>query len=288
MPDRAITAEVSAYAHEPKVRSRRFSNQVLLATLIGDTVAVFLGLAFSSWLRFETALVHLGTGARFIPWTAYLGHVAVGAILFVILLPHQEMYDLQCLLQPRRTIRLIFTTAVSWLVLYTAFSWFLHFDQTISRLFVVIAFAVTTSILVLWRMLWYTVVGSEGIAQQLRQRILFVGWSRPAMALAWGRFWPRDRRHATYEIAGYVPVHPRPEVAEVGQSSVLVRQVADREDLAETLREREIDAVILADPEIAPDETVALANLCEKGDDRVQGPCPADSRFCSRASGWRP
>ncbi|HKB91191.1 MAG TPA: sugar transferase, partial [Opitutaceae bacterium] len=110
----------------------------------------------------------------------------------------------------------------------------------------------------LWRFLLYRVVSSDAIARRIRQRILFVGWSVQAKSLSQAIV--ADGRHP-YEIIGYVPSQ---KDAHHGQFSVPIRKLGDHGKLEEILHENEIDMVILADMNPSTQETVTLANLCEK------------------------
>jgi exopolysaccharide biosynthesis polyprenyl glycosylphosphotransferase len=243
---------------EQKVAGRNATARVLIAELVGDTLLIFLTLAFSAWLRFETPLAHLGTSPGAIRWMDYFGQVVFGTLLFVLLLPHRELYDPHRLFKFRQVALAIMRAAVTWLVAYMALSWLLRGNGEISRIFVTIAFFVTTTTFTLWRYALFKFVSDEPVAQRLRQRILFVGWSEHARALA--RSILRDGRHP-YQIAGYVP--SRHEEARA-PGSVFVRKLGHPDDLLDLLRRHEIDVVMLTDGNATTDETLELANLCEK------------------------
>ncbi len=258
--EQVLTKNV-AFAAGQKVSARTRSAQVQLAGLLGDTVVVFLALVFSSWLRFETNLAHFGFGAGAIHWTDYFGHAAFGTLLFILLLPHRQLYGLPRLLNLRKTIPSIIRAALTWVLAYMAFSWLLryHYEQNISRVYVMIAFAVTTTSFVLWRLLLVAVIRSAPIARRLRQHILFVGWSPRALSLA--RAITADDRHL-YDIAGYLPSEGANEFE---PPAALVRNLGGgSNDVADILRERRVDTVILADLKPSNEETMALADLCEK------------------------
>jgi exopolysaccharide biosynthesis polyprenyl glycosylphosphotransferase len=243
---------------EPKALSRHATTRVLVTQLVGDTVVIFLTLALSSWLRFETPLVHFGTSTGAIRWTDYLGQVIFGTVLFVLLLPHRELYDLQRIFKFRQVTFAVMRAAVTWLVAYMALSWLLRSEGEISRIFVTIAFFVTPTTFILWRFLLFKFLTDESMAQRLRQRILFVGWSEHARVLA--RSILRDGRHP-YQIAGYVP--SRHDGAR-GHLSVFVRKLGETDEVVDVLRKHDIDVVMLTDGDATTDETMALANLCEK------------------------
>ena len=243
---------------DAKVLSRHATTRILVTQLIGDTLIIFLTLAFSAWLRFGTSLAEYGTHAGTIHWTDYLGQVIFGTVLFALLLPHRELYDLQRIFRFRQVAFAIMKAAVTWLVAYMALSWLLRGEGEISRLFVSIAFCVTTSTFILWRLVLFKFVSDETIAQRLRQRVLFVGWSEHARVLA--RSILRDGRHP-YQIAGYVP--SRHEHGGEG-GSIFVRKLGGIDDMLDVIRRHEIDVVMLTDGDATTDETLALANLCEK------------------------
>ncbi len=257
MPHEILAAKPAIFSEE-KARGRHVAPRVLFACIAGDALVILLSLAFSSWLRFGTRLAQFGSDARWINWTEYFGHAAFGALLFVLLLPHRELYDLQRILKFRHVAALILKAAVTWLLVFMAFAWLLRSDREISRIYVLVAFAVTTSSLLLWRFLLYKFVSDEAVAHRLRQRILFVGWSKAAGSLA--RAITDDRRQP-YEIAGHIPSTHEPES---GHDPVFVRNLGNQENLTDVIRAEEIDMVIAADMSSSDAETASLASVCEK------------------------
>ncbi len=278
MTNHTIAAKAAVLTSEPRAPSRHITDHLLLTGLVGDALVVFLALAFSSWLRFQTSLAHVGVDASSIYWTEYFGHVMFGAGLFLLLLPHREIYDLHRIFRFRRIGLAIVRTGLIWLVAYMALSGLLRYGREISRLYVFIAFGITTSALVVWRFLLSQFVSEEAVAQRLRQRILFVGWSAAARSLAQAIL--NDARHP-YEIVGYVPA---PRAPEPGVPPVFVRKLADFDSMAEVLASHEVDIVIHADLNASTQETMTLADLCEKEmvDFKVIAGCFPVLRSCLR------
>ena len=258
MTQPAATRRAEYVPPDAKTLSRHATTRVLVTELVGDTLVIFLTLAFSAWLRFETSLSQYGANAGAIRWTDYLGQVLFGTVLFVLLLPHRELYDLHRIFKFRQVALAIMRAAVTWLIAYMALSWLLRGEGEISRMFVTIAFFVTTASFIGWRFLLFKFVTEEPVAQRLRQRILFVGWSDHARVLA--RSILRDGRHP-YQIVGYVPSR-RDQTCDHG--SVFVRKLGDPEAMVDIVRQHEIDVVMLTDGDATTNETLALANLCEK------------------------
>ena len=108
---------------DAKTLSRHATTRVLVTELLGDTLLIFLTLALSAWLRFETGLVHFGSDASAIRWTDYLGQVVFGTMLFMLLLPHRELYDLHRIFKFRQVAFAIMKASLKWLVAYMALSW---------------------------------------------------------------------------------------------------------------------------------------------------------------------
>ncbi|HEX3729655.1 MAG TPA: sugar transferase [Opitutaceae bacterium] len=259
MIDQVLTATKPALLRaEPKLRSRRASTPILLTAMIGDTLVLFVAMVLSSWLRFGTSLARVGVGAAAIHWTDYLFRAAFGTLLFVLLLPHRKVYDLQGILRLRQALPAILKAALTWLLAFMALSYLLRTGREISRVYVLVAFAVTTLGFLLWRTLLSRVAGSEAVVHRLRERILFVGWSSQATSLA--RALAADRRNP-YEVVGYVPAHGEDRGSESGG---LARRLGNAADLAELLQQRAIDLVIQAELSPSTEDTVRLASLCEK------------------------
>jgi exopolysaccharide biosynthesis polyprenyl glycosylphosphotransferase len=259
MIDQVLTATKPALLRaEPKLRSRRASTPVLLTAMIGDVVVLFVAMVLSSWLRFSTSLAHFGVGAADVHWTDYLYRAAFGTLLFALLLPHRKVYDLPGILRMRQALPAILKTALTWLFAFMALCWLLRTGREISRVYVLVAFTVTTSSFLLWRALLSSIAASEAVVHRLRERILFVGWSPQATSLA--RALAADRRNP-YEVVGYVPSRAGQDRSE---PCGLARRLGGAEDLAELLQQRSIDLVIQAELAPSTEETVRLASLCEK------------------------
>lgn len=257
MMERVITVRPEVFARAQKVRTRHASMPILLAALVGDTLVVFATMVLSGWLRFNTPLAQIGWGTSGIDWTDYLGRGAFGTLLFILLLPHRKMYDLRRMLRLRQFVPIIIKTALTWLFVFMALSLLMRVEQEVSRIYVVLAFAVTTSCFILWRMLLCRVLSIGSIAHRLRQRILFVGWSPYAASLV--RAIESDRCRP-YDIVGYV----RSGRGEAGDAKPPIRQFAASGGVGRVLREREVDMVVLADLQPSTAEMVELAGICER------------------------
>jgi exopolysaccharide biosynthesis polyprenyl glycosylphosphotransferase len=239
MLPQALTAKPGLLAAENPGHGRHAAGPLLLASLVGDILVVFGALALASWLRFDTPLARLGVAGNSVRWTAYLGRAACGTLLFGLLLPHRRMYEVYTLLRPRQGALLIARTAAIWLLVFMALSWLWRSDPPVSRVYLLVAVTSAAGLMVAWRAALAAFARHGPVAQRLRQRILFAGWSAPARALA--EAIAADRRHLS-EIVGHVAP----------------------EEAAAALERGEADILILAVPNLREADTMALARACEK------------------------
>src|SRR5260221_3041056 len=103
MTNETITAGAMPLPVDEKIQNRRRATGLLVSCMVGDAVVIFASLAFSSWLRFETRLADIGTSGS-IMWREYFGHVILGKLLFLALLPRQEIYDRHPIIRFRQSL----------------------------------------------------------------------------------------------------------------------------------------------------------------------------------------
>ncbi len=239
-------------------RGRRLSLRLLVAALFGDAVVVFLALAASSWLRFESPLANWGADARSLHWRDYWGHIVFGTVLFSFVCFQLQVYTASNLLRFRLLSSAILRAACIWVVAYIALTYLLRFEQPVSRVYIAIAFFATIAGMLLWRRPFHALTLKVAVEGRLRQRVLFVDWSPSAVALVEAMTY--DRQHA-FEIVGCV----LPAVGDYAQPPpARVHKCGRYADLPDLLSAHAIDMVILSDLDTSDSEMVRLANLCEK------------------------
>ncbi len=243
-----------------KYQNRSFLNYILLGGLIGDFAVAFMALLLSSWLRFETELRHVGINHEAVRWTDYMGLAVFGALLFVVLLPHEEMYNLHRMRSLRLVVPGIINTALRWLFAYLTFTWIFRTSMEMSRIYAAVAFVVTTLALVGWRGIVVSVLRSRFFASRIRQRVAFLGWSPQAAQLA--RCIVTDKAHP-YDVAGYLPIR-HVELDGMVRPPLLSDPTDDPSRIALILEKHKVDAVILADIDLPVERVRELAALCEK------------------------
>ena len=237
---------------------RRGTLQLLVTALVGDALVTYVALAAASWLRFGSRLADWGTGARFVRWTDYLGYVTVGTLLLCIICVNFQAYTIPRMLRLRALAATLVKSACVWLVSSVALAYLLHLDRPVSRLFIGLAFALVVASLLAWRYLFHKVALKAAVHGRLRQRVLFVNWSRQAGALVDGLV--SDRQHL-YEIVGCVRAGPDGyKLAPPAR----MRRLGESRHLPALLRRHEVDMVIVAGLDPSDGEMLDLAALCEK------------------------
>jgi exopolysaccharide biosynthesis polyprenyl glycosylphosphotransferase len=156
-----------------------------------------------------------------------------------------------------RTVRVIIQGTISWLFAYLAVSLILKFDPPISRMFMLSSFVCVLVAMLVWRFIFFEIMQLEFFANNLRQRVLFVGWGKEAERLEMEI--RADSSHP-YEIIGWVP-SPQSQPLRLPPASVPA--LGAYHNLASLLEQRCADIVILADLYLKMDEIVGLVNLCE-------------------------
>lgn len=234
----------------PSTRLRRV---VLPATLVvGDTLVAFGSLSLGYWLRYSSAIGHLGVAVPDATFAAYLPLLLVGVAFLIAAYSHLKLYEEQLLLRKFQSINLIIKGTTFWLIAYLSLSLVLKFEPPISRLFVVIAFLCVIVVMFLWRSLFYYLLTRPAWRDRLRQRVAVLGWNREAQALA-----AEINAHPAhpYRFCGAIPL---PDDTATDHS---LGPVAELESI---LRHNQIDVLIAARTDLPRDVMIQAVEVCER------------------------
>jgi len=232
--------------------------------LAGDLVMIVAGLLLGFWLRFESGLIPLKVSwwssgdTQTVRLSAYAGLIGIGAVFLFLTFLYLDLYQRRHLLRFRQVATIVARGTLFWLVAYLSLSLVLKFNPPISRIYVLCSFVGTTATVLAWRALFHRVLQTERFARQLRQRVLFIGWSDEAARLA-------EVIHADesqpYQIVGCLPS------ADGGFKNApgkLIKVAGTYDELPELLHAQAVDIVILTDLDTSTGEIIALTNLCER------------------------
>jgi exopolysaccharide biosynthesis polyprenyl glycosylphosphotransferase len=176
----------------------------------------------------------------------------------LLTLAYRQFYTKSVILRFRRVARHIFEASLIWVVGFLSISLILKFEPPVSRIYVALAGINILCGLVGSRWLFNRFIHRSAVVANLRQKVVFVGWSEETerLATAFGT----DQADA-YELVGCVTPAGRTFFRPPSDQRLIL---GSQEDIAEILERRSIDMVMLADMNSAQSEIVSLANLCEK------------------------
>ena len=212
-----------------------------------------MGLAFH-----ERYFLNFGFHPKDFRLNDYLNVIALGALLYIVLLQANGAYVKHRFLRRSYIFRIAFKTSVMWAAAFLAVTLIFEIQTTISRLFVFWSLLNTWILLFTWRMLFRKCLYAFDWANLLRSRVLVVGWSKESDVIA--SQIARDPAHP-YELIGCTPsAHGRFYV----QPPKKVPVLGDYNGLHELIREYQPDTLILADLDPVMEELAALVQLCVK------------------------
>jgi exopolysaccharide biosynthesis polyprenyl glycosylphosphotransferase len=222
------------------------------ALVLGDTVFAFASLALGYWLRYSSAMGHLGLKVPDATFSAYLPLLLVGVAFLIAAYAQLNLYEERLLLRKFQSISLIIKGTTFWLIAYLSLSLVLKFEPPISRLFVVIAFLCVIAVMFLWRSLFYYLLTRPAWRDRLRQRVAVLGWNDEARAL----IVELDAQPAhPYRFCGIIPL---PGDASAGSA------LGGFDELESILRRHQVDVLIAARTDMPREFMIRAVEICER------------------------
>jgi len=252
-----LKAEKTFADSSPGIWDRSVAERVIIASLFLDAIVVAVAMVFSFWLRFETPLKNYGIVSD-VTLRDYAAYIAIGVVTMLFTLAYRQFYNRNVILRYRKVARLIIECSLLWVLWFLSISLILKFQPSVSRLYTAIAGVTVCTLLILARWAFNGFIHRSSVITTLRQRVLFVGWNDETERLA--KAFATDHSHA-YELIGCVTPTGR-DFAHPPRDPQLI--LGREEQIGDLLESRQIDMVMLADMNAAPQEILSLANLCEK------------------------
>ncbi len=187
-------------------------------------------------------------------------HLYLGLILYLIILYKCDAYNPHQLLQIKTNIANIFKGSIIWFVTLFIISFFLKFNPSLSRAFL-LWFLNPVLTLTAWRFSCHYFFQYEGIAKRLREKMLFVGWSKQAETLADAI---RTDENHPYEIVGCVPMPEGQFSLRLAPDIPLLAGYNDDATFLKIIHDLRPDIVVMTDLNPSVEKIVHIANLCEK------------------------
>ena len=252
--------QLTSESNRPKSgnHSSSLSDGLIALSILGDLIVIFAGLCLGYWIRFDSGWIRLGNEGTSITLSRYISLITIGTIFLVITFAYLRLYEPRKILNFRQILPVILQGTTFWLFAYLGLSLALRFEPAISRIYVLSSFVSALIAMLVWRFLLFQACRVESIARSIRQRVLFVGWNEDADRLA-NAIQQADAH--PYEIAGCVATSGIPFQL---QPPPDIETTLSPDALDTSLRNSDIDIVVLADPNIPSDEIQAIANACEQ------------------------
>jgi exopolysaccharide biosynthesis polyprenyl glycosylphosphotransferase len=236
------------------VRSREMGQRIVAVAFVGDLLMILSGLLLSFYIRFLTPIREWGIYAR--PALAdYLGYMILASVVYSGMLCYGGVYDHRNLLKLRLVTARILKWSIAWIGLILLVSFMLKFEPPVSRVYCLIAWVITPSILVGWRGLFQLLLIRSSALSAFRQRVVFVGWNQHSAHLA------RNFMHSPssgYQVIGYIHGHADE------RSEISVPYLGAIEETERIISSVAIDILILADLDYDRERILELADACER------------------------
>src|SRR5258707_12104895 len=165
------------------VRSREMGQRIIAVAFVGDILMILSGLMLSFYIRFLTPIREWGIYGQ-PELSDYLGYIVLATVVYIGMLCYGGVYDHRNLLKVRRVTARILKWSVAWIGLILLASFMLKFEPPVSRVYCVMAWVITPSILVSWRSVFQLLLIRTSALSALRQPVVFVGWNQHSAHLA--------------------------------------------------------------------------------------------------------
>jgi exopolysaccharide biosynthesis polyprenyl glycosylphosphotransferase len=235
-------------------RGRELGQQLVALAFGGDALMIVSALLLSFYVRFQTPIREWGINAA--PRVdEYLGYIILASVLYLGMLCYGGLYDHRNLVKLRLVITRILKWSVAWVGLILLGSFMVKFEPPVSRIYCVMAWVVTPTILLVWRSAFQLLLLQTSALAALRQRVVFVGWNEHSAHLALNFI---HAPSSGYQVIGYIHGHADertefsiPYLGDIDEAERIISSVA-------------IDILILADLEYERERILQLANACER------------------------
>ncbi|MEI6071725.1 MAG: exopolysaccharide biosynthesis polyprenyl glycosylphosphotransferase [Verrucomicrobiae bacterium] len=254
--------ETSEKPDPRRARSRRDKRMRRVSILVfaWDTAIIGAALTGTFFLRFHIPAILSKFGVLESPvyGGSYVERIFVAGMLMLALLFFCDAYLGSSVLRFRKSFGPIGKAVTIWLLAYPGLSFVLKFDIGLSRWYVVLGFVTTLSALLVGRYLLQKIFTLTEVARLLRERILFIDWSRKAGRLAAATL--NDPWHP-YELIGCAP-NPGGHLSHKPPEGV--RRLNSFAEAARLCEAGMVDIVIMADGDRSENDIVRVATECEK------------------------
>jgi exopolysaccharide biosynthesis polyprenyl glycosylphosphotransferase len=235
-------------------RGRELGQQIVAVAFLGDVLTILAALVLSFYIRFQTPIREWGINSK-PQLVGYLGYIVLASLVYVGMLCYSGVYDHRNLLKLRLITGRILRWSVPWVGFILLVSFMLKFEPPVSRVYCVMAWAITPTMLVTWRCAVQLLLNRSSAHAALRQRVVFVGWNQQAAHLAQNFI---SSPGSGYQVVGFIHGHAD-ERAEIH-----VPYLGDIDEVERIISSVPIDILLLADLDYDHERILHLASACER------------------------
>lgn len=235
----------------------RVQEHLVALTLVIDSVVVLAAMIGAYFLRFHSPLRYMGVPGQ-MAFGQYVNYFAFGTLTMVMLLAHLKFYERNLLLRFKHLVTILAKGTFFWTVGFLSATLLINAQPAISRMYGLLAGGLIFGGLFATHAIFHRLIVKKGIVENLRQRILFVGWNAQTAKIV-DSF--ANAEHSAYHFVGCVTSSNGRHTATVPDDVPNLGQVHELSDL---IHEHMVDMVIMSDVDCVKGEIVGLANLCEK------------------------
>jgi exopolysaccharide biosynthesis polyprenyl glycosylphosphotransferase len=235
-------------------RSRELGQQLVAVAFAGDLLVILSALLLTFYIRFQTPIREWGINAR-PDLSDYLGYIILASVLYLGMLCYGGVYDHRNLLKLRLVTARILKWSIAWVGLILLASFMVKFQPPVSRIYCVMAWAITPSMLVIWRSAFQLLLIRTSALSALQQRVVFVGWNEHSAHLAQNFI---RSPGSGYQVIGYIHGHADE------RTEISIPYLGDIDEAERIISSVAIDILILADLDYDRQRILQLANGCER------------------------
>jgi exopolysaccharide biosynthesis polyprenyl glycosylphosphotransferase len=235
---------------------------IAVIAFIGDASIIFGSLTLALWIGYYSGLTFLSVTSEALqntPWWNDLRLCIPGTLFLLTLYAALRLYRRNCFTSFSAAAKIILIANGLWLLVRLAFSSVFEPHPLVAT--ILISFVCVTVTMTVWRLVLQKVLSwkelSPDLDLDLHKKVVFVGWGKEAERLEEEM---RRDRNQSYQVVGYFPSSRE---ALTQQPPTRVPLLGEYPELAELLRKRQANVVMLADLSMSVGEITNLANLCE-------------------------
>ncbi len=235
---------------------------IAVIAFIGDALIIFGSLVLSLWVGYYSGISFLSVASASDmsgTLSTELWLCIPGTLFLLTLYAGLRLYRRNCFTSFSAAARVILVANALWLLVRLAFISVFGLHPLVTS--ILISFVCVTITMGVWRLFLQKILSwkelSTDLDLDLHKKVVFVGWGKEAERLEEEM---RRDRNQVYQVVGYFP---STQQASDQQPPTRVPVLGEYSGLAELLRQRQANVVMLADLNMSVSEISKLANLCE-------------------------